>query len=415
MRRDPTKELSVKANMIYNTFGATLYYFCIWLASVLIVRLSGFEDAGIFSLAITVTNAPAVISLFNMRNYQASDLNGEYTDKTYITSRTVSNLIALIICVGMILFYRYDLLKSMTVLAYMLFKVVEGAADVYYGIDQKKGRMDYAGISLSIRGLGSFAAFLIVFRLTNSLLVCFLVMTLVSLAVVFFYDRRMVKPLLDGRETEHLRKQVFALLLTCLPLAVVFFLNNLSIMVPRLALESYFGSEVMGFYSSVSTPTVVVQVAAQTLIAPLVPGLTRRFQSKDKKGFLKALGAFYLFAAVLTVVAVVLGYFFGEWLLKAFFGEGILPYVYLFIPILLMSVLIAVNCSLFAILTLMRIIRPQYVIGIAGILAAIVLSMTMVKSMSMDGVVWATLITIFIQTGIQIVMMLVGIRKQFHG
>ncbi len=415
MRSDPTKELSVKANMIYNTVGATLYYFCIWLASVLIVRMSGFEDAGIFSLAITVTNAPAVVSLFNMRNYQASDLRGEYTDKTYITSRTVSNLIALIICVGMILFYRYDLMKSMTVLAYMLFKVVEGAADVYYGIDQKKGRMDYAGISLSIRGLGSFAAFLIVFRLTNSLLICFLVMTLVSLSVVFFYDRRMVKPLLDGRETDNLKKQVFALLLTCLPLAVVFFLNNLSIMVPRLALESYFGSEVMGYYSSVSTPTVVVQVAAQTLIAPLVPGLTRRFQDKDKKGFLKAICGFYLFAAVLTVIAVVLAYFFGEWLLVTFFGEGILPYVYLFIPILLMSVLIAVNCSLFAILTLMRIIRPQYVIGIAGILAAIVLSLTMVKTMSMDGVVWATLITIFIQTGIQIVMMLVGIRKQFHG
>ncbi len=415
MRRDPTKELSVKANMIYNTVGATLYYFCIWLASVLIVKLSGFADAGLFSLAITVTNAPAVVSLFNMRNYQASDLKGEYTDKTYITSRTVSNLIALVICIGMILFYRYDLMKSMTVLAYMMFKIVEGAADVYYGIDQKKGRMDYAGISLSVRGIGSFAAFLIVFHFTNNLLICFLVMTLVSLAVVFFYDRRMVKPLLDGRETEHLRKQVFALLLTCLPLAVVFFLNNLSIMVPRLALESYFGSEVMGYYSSVSTPTVVVQVAAQTLIAPLVPGLTRRFQSKDKKGFLKALGAFYLFAAVLTVLAVVLAHFFGEWLLVTFFGEGILPYVYLFIPILLMSVLIAVNCSLFAILTLMRIIRPQYVIGIAGILAAIVLSLTMVKSMSMDGVVWATLITIFIQTGIQIVMMLVGIRKQFHG
>ena len=105
----------------------------------------------------------------------------------------------------------------------------------------------------------------------------------------------------------------------------------------------------------------------------------------------------------------------GEWLLTTFFGEGILPYVYLFIPILLMSVLIAANCTLFAILTLMRIIRPQYVIGIAGILAAIVLSVTMVKGLSMDGVVWATMITILIQTAIQIVMMLVGIRKQFHG
>ena len=96
-------------------------------------------------------------------------------------------------------------------------------------------------------------------------------------------------------------------------------------------------------------------------------------------------------------------------------GEGIRPYVYLFIPILLMSVLIAVNCSLFAVLTLMRIIRLQYVIGIAGILAAIVLSLTMVRSMSMDGVIWATTIAILVQTVIQIVMMLVGIRKQFHG
>ena len=415
MSRNPNKEVSVKANMIYNTVGATLYYFCIWLASVLIVRMSGFEDAGLFSLAITVTNAPAVLSLFNMRNFQASDLQGEFTDRTYITSRTVSNLLAVAVCIGMILFYRYDLMKSMTVLAFMAFKVVEGMADVYYGIDQKKGRMDYAGISFTIRGLGSFAAFLVVFRLTNSLLICFLVMTAVSLSVVLFFDRRVVKPLMDGRETEDLRKKVFQLLLTCLPLAVVFFLNNLSIMVPRLALESYFGSEVMGYYSSVSTPTVVIQVAATNLIAPLIPGLTKRFLEKDKKGFLKSLCGFYLLAAVLTVIAVLLGHFFGEWLLVTFFGEGIRPYVYLFIPILLMSVLIAVNCSLFAVLTLMRIIRLQYVIGIAGILAAIVLSLTMVRSMSMDGVIWATTIAILVQTVIQIVMMLVGIRKQFHG
>lgn len=415
MRKDRTKELSVKANMIYNTVGTTIYNFCIWLASVLIVKLSGFADAGLFSLAITVTNAPAVIALFNMRNFQASDLNGEYTDRTYITSRAISNLIAFVICTGMIFFYRYDLMKSMTILAYMMFKIVEGVVDVYHGIDQRKGRMDYVGISLSIRGIGSLVAFLLVFHFTSSLLICFLAMTLVSIAVVFFYDRRMVKPLLDGRVTEHLSKQVFALLLTCLPLAVVYFLNSLSMMIPRLTLEKYFGQEVMGYYSSVSTPTIVVQVAAGSLIAPLIPVLTRCFRSREKRGFLKTICGFYLVAAVLTLLAVVLAYFFGDWLLTAFFGEGILPYVYLFIPILLMSVLIAVNATLFAILTLMRIIRPQYVIGIAGFLAAIVSSLTIVKTLSVDGVVWATMITTLIQIGIQIVMMLVGIRRQFGG
>lgn len=407
-------ERSVRTNMIFNTVGSTIYYFCIWLASVIIVRMSGFVDAGIFSLAITITNSPAIISFFNMRNFQASDLRGEYTDKTYISSRVVSNAIAFLICAAMIVFYGYDLLKSVTILAYMCLKLVEGAADVYYGIDQRKGRLDYAGISMTIRGIGVLAVFIIVFQLTNSLLISFIAMTLFSLSFVLIYDRRMVRPLLDGQKTERLWHAVGSLLLTCLPLAVVLFLNNLSIMIPRLALESYYGEEIMGYYSSVSSPTVVVQVAAQTLIAPLVPGLTRRFVNKEKSAFLKAIGAFYAFAAVLTVVALLLAHFFGEWLLVTFFGEAIRPYVYLFIPILLMSVLIAVNVSLFAILTLMRIIKPQYIIGIVGILTAIVTAFTVVKDVGIDGVVSGTMIVIGVQTLIQIVMIAIGIRKQFH-
>lgn len=408
------KARSVRTNMIFNTVGSTVYYFCVWLASVIIVRLSGFVDAGLFSLAMTVTNSPAVIGLFNMRNYQASDLNGQYTDKTYLTSRTVSNTISFVICLIMVLFYRYDLMKSLTILMFMGFKIVEGAADVYYGIDQRKERLDYAGISMTLRGIGSLAAFIVVFLLSKSLLVSFLAMTLVSLSVVVLYDVRKTKPLLDGRREDALWKNVGLLLLTCLPLAVVLFLNNLSIMIPRLALESSYGEEIMGYYSSVSSPTVVVQVAAQTLFAPLVPGLTRHFNAKEKKPFLKKIFGFFAFAGVLTLLAIALAWFFGEWLLTTFFGEAIGPYVYLFIPILLMSILIAVNVALFAIVTLMRIIKPQYLVGAAGIAASVILSLTAVPTMSMDGVVMATMISMGVQIGIQIILIAVGIRRQFH-
>lgn len=400
--------------MLFNTVGSTIYYFCVWIASVIIVRLSGFVDAGLFSLAMTVTNSPAVIALFNMRNYQASDLDGEFTDKTYLSSRVVSCAISFVICVGMVLFYGYDPMKAATILIFMGFKIVEGAADVLYGVDQKQERLDYAGISLTIRGIGSLVAFIVAFKMSNSLLVSFIAMTVVSLAVVLIYDTRVTKPLLDGRKTEELWKNVGKLLVICLPLAVVLFLNNYAIMIPRLVLESTYGEEVMGYYSSVSSPTVIVQVAAQTLFAPLVPGLTRYFTEKQKKPFLKGLFGFFAFAGVLTIIAIALAYFCGEWLLVAVFKEEIIPYVYLFIPILLMSVLIAVNVALFAVVTLMRIIKPQYLVGIAGIVSSIILSFALIPQMSCDGVVTATMLSMAAQIIIQIIMIAVGVRKHFR-
>ena len=60
------QEKSVQQNMIYNTVGSLVYYFCQWVMTVLIVRMSGFDDAGIVSRAMGVTAAPAIVGLFNI-------------------------------------------------------------------------------------------------------------------------------------------------------------------------------------------------------------------------------------------------------------------------------------------------------------------------------------------------------------
>jgi len=50
------KELSIKQNMMYNTFGSIVLLVCQWLTTVLVVRLSNYENAGMLSLAMSVTN-----------------------------------------------------------------------------------------------------------------------------------------------------------------------------------------------------------------------------------------------------------------------------------------------------------------------------------------------------------------------
>lgn len=397
--------------MIFNTVGSLVYYVCQWLMSVVIVRISGYEDAGILSLAMTVTAAPAIVGLFNIRSYQVSDIEGQYSDATYLRSRVTTNLLSYIVCLFMVLIGGYSLEKAGVILLFMLFKVAEGFADVYYGIEQKWQRMDYAGISMTIRGIGTIVSFVVVFLLTKSLFLAVVAVALFSFLVIICYDRRIIRRVQSVGDKSTDWSQVRSLLLVCLPLAIVAFLNNLSINLPKIYLEKYFGSEVMGYYNSVASPTVVVQLAATTIFAPLIPILTEQYQEGDKQAFLKTLRKFGGLVLGLSIICLIGAKLLGYLGLVLLFGESIADYVPLFVPVIVVSIFIAINASLFSLCTLLREIRLQYLIGAAGVLSSFLLSIVVVRAESMLGVVYALLGTLAIQIVIQLALIIRKVRR----
>lgn len=405
---------SIKKNMLFNTVGSLIYYACQWFMSVVIVRISGYEDAGILSIAMSITASPAIIGLFNIRSYQVSDINHTFSDRTYLRSRTYTNILSFVICVIMTLANGYTMEKVAAILIFMFYKLSEGYADVFYGIEQKRGRLDIAGISLAIRGVGALALFVLVFLTGGGMVPAITAMTIYSFGIVILMDYRVTKKWNrdDVREQQRATfSEIKDLLITCLPLAVVAFLNNLSINIPKIYLEGYFGSEVMGYYSSVASPTVVIQLAATTVFAPLVPVLTRQYQEGKRKEFLQTLYRFAGLVVVLSAICLVGCKLLGRWALVLLFRESIDPYVYLFIPIVWVSIFIAINACMFSICTLLRIIKWQYLIGVVGVLTSWLLSVTLVKSQSMMGVVYALVGTLIAQTLIQTIMVIGKIKR----
>jgi O-antigen/teichoic acid export membrane protein len=399
------KERSVKKNMLFNTAGSIIYYFCIWILSILVVRFSGFEEAGVFSLATSVTASPAIIGLFNIRSYQVSDLQGEYSDRTYLISRIVTNALSFFVCFIIVAGNRYTLYKAMVIMVYMLYKMTEGTADVYYGIEQKNGRLDYTGISLAIRGIAGVAFFCFTYLISDSLFFGILSMVVVSMIIIEGYDRKKTTVFMKKSDMVAVTK-VKSLLITCFPLAVVAFLNNLSIIVPRIYLEKYFGDEVMGIYSSISSPTLVIQLVAATLFAPLVPFLTEKFQQKDINTFKDTLKKFLVLVIILSVISVFASKLLAKSVLIFLFGEGIIPYVYLFLPVIGLSILIGINNCMLSICTLIREIKSQYIVGAAGIISTVVLSQVLIEKYSMEGVVAATIGTVSLQIIIQFIIVI---------
>lgn len=158
------------------------------LISVLVVRLSGVETAGILTLAMSVNNVFYSIAMQGIRNYQVSDMKEKYTSGIYVSSRLIICILSFLVCVGYALIAGYSYGSSLCIVAYCLFKMAEAFYDVYAGICQKKWRMDWIGKSWMVKGILSFVGFVAVLAVTQSLLAAILAMALVSWLVIFFYD-----------------------------------------------------------------------------------------------------------------------------------------------------------------------------------------------------------------------------------
>ena len=407
------KQKSVEYNMLFNTIGTFTYFATQWLLTVFVVRLSGFENAGFLSLAISVTAAPATIGLFNMRSYQASDLSAEYTDHDYIYSRVVTNVLSFFICGLIVFIYRYQGINMYAILAFMVFRIIEGTADVYYGIEQKKQRMDHTGISMATRGILGLVVFSILISITQNIIISILGMSFISLLIILFYDYRVTKRLIQSKQKLN-SKSITSLLQTCFPLALVSFFTSLSLMLPRIYLERYHGPEIMGIFFSLTSPAIIIQLAAITIFAPLVPTLTRSYNTRDFSKIKRDLKRFLILFVGASIVVLLGAIVLGRIGLILLFGSGIEPYTYLLIPIILISILIALSASLASICTIIRAIKQQYFIGIIGIVVAFVTSLTLVKDYVMRGALVSLALVMVLQIIVQLIIIITKVRRDLR-
>ena len=403
--------------MLYNTVGSLIYFACQWFMTVVIVRVSGYELAGILSLAMTVTGAPAIIALFNVRSYQASDIDIKFTSQVYIRSRWISNVLAVIVCLITVIVERYSHSKALTIMLFMGYKAIEGFADVFYGVEQRYERLDLAGISMGIRGILTLGSFTLTDIMTNCVELSIVAVAVVNWATIMVYDYPKVRRFLSIERSENkktLMKGAIEVIKICIPLAIVAFLNNYSINYLKIVFERYYGSELLAYYSSVASPTLVVQLAATTIFAPLIPILTNFYQNIDARKFSRTIKNFVLLVTALSLICIIGAKILGHWVLTMIFGQGISDYTKYFVPIVFISIMLGVNACLFSVCTLIRELKTQYIIGAVGIITAFLCARSFVSSRGIEGLIMANMLTMLTQIAVQLMLIVRNLKKHFN-
>lgn len=378
------KKLSIQSSILWNTVGSMFYLACQWLITVLVVRLSGVETAGILSLSMSVCNIWYCIAVYGMRNFQVSDTLNHYSNGSYIFSRVISCSIAGLGCIIYTFIMPYNLVTTTCVLFYFLYKCSEAFFDVYAGIFQKSWRLDLAGKSLLLRGILTIGSFCILLVATNNLPITLAGMAIICLTAILLYDipqaRKITSVKLDCRIPE-----VKNLFIECFPLVVYTFLSTAIGSIPKLFLERIAGSYDLGIYSSVATPTLIIQMGATYIFNPFVTLFAERYTQKDYHGFLSILKKCALSVLGIAVVGVIGGKVFGSFGLRILYGTEIAAYVKLLIPLILCTILTAFSWLLCGILTATHQFRGLVIANIIAVVASVLFSPMLEKRFSMQG------------------------------
>jgi len=373
------KENKIADNILWNTVGSLFYLVCQWLLGVFVVRLSGsYGDAGILSLAMSIATFFSVITLFNVRNYQVSDSKGEYSSSDYVFHRIVTCVLSFVLCVIFVLINSYDLVTSLSVIAYMLVKLVEGFADVLHGEAQKKWRLDIAGKSFIMRGILLISSFSITVWLTKKLALAIFMMAIATLVPLIAYDFFAVRKVESFSLKQIDKKSLLSLSKTCLPMVIYGAAINAIVPFARYILEFYHGTESLGYYASVSTIAVLVQAFVTFVFTPLIGLFENAASIGNKKAMLTLLLKLVALLIGVTAVALVAIAFFGEFAMVLMFGEEIRAYVYLLYPTIIASCLTAFVWLMGMLLVVIRDSVTLLVGAVIGFALGVVIAFVMI-------------------------------------
>ncbi len=382
------EKLSVRANMIWNSVGSMTYLACQWLTTIFVVRLSsGYDDAGILSLAMSVVGIFGTFANYKMGTYQISDIRHENTVGEYLGFRCLTLAGAFVACM-VYAALTCDPAALVTIALFYAFKAVGLVIDILHGVDQVNRRMDYIGKSFILQGVSTLAAFVAVYVATASLDAAIVAMLVAAAVVLFAFD----VPHCRRFERIHIsltREKAVFFLKTSLPAVVASVAASAIFTIPKQYLAIAAGSAALGIYSSVAAPALVIQMGAQYLYGPLLDIFPKLFFEGNVRGFAALLLKTVAGIVGVTVACAVVLEFIGAWALAFLFGDSIVPYVYLLQPIIVSTAATAFLWFFGDLLITLRHFWANFAGNVAAFLAVIPLTFVCVDTWGMNGVSFA--------------------------
>jgi O-antigen/teichoic acid export membrane protein len=184
-----TRTRTLRTNFLWNAAGSTVFALSQWGIVVVFAKLGSPALVGQLVYGLALTAPLFVVAGLQLRSIQATDANNRYALGQYLGLRALTTVAALIVAaLGAAILWVAGNPSALIILLWALSKVVDSGSDTLYGLFQQSERMDYVGVSLTLRGFLAVASVAIIFRVSHSAPLALAGMGIVWSAVFVVFD-----------------------------------------------------------------------------------------------------------------------------------------------------------------------------------------------------------------------------------
>lgn len=322
-----------RKNVAWNMIGSLVYAGSSMILTALVNHLVGTEQGGIFGFAFsTFGQQMFLVAYFGMRPLQSTDTSQSYTFLEYRMARLATCLMAVLFGICYIIFHTfspsadYTVQKALVVFLMVVYKVLDGFADVYESEFQRNGRLYLTGQAMAFRTLLSVFCFLGTLAVTKDLLLSCVVAVLSQGAGILLFDKRAAERVPGITFTRTPGRQ-WKLVQDSFLLFLSVFLDGLIFAMAKYAVDARMTSTDNAVFVAIFMPTSVINLAANFVIRPFLTRMSHQWEEKKFSEFKSGLKKLSGIIALLTVIALAGAWAIGVPVLGAISNVELKPYL----------------------------------------------------------------------------------------
>ncbi len=399
-----------KYKYIWFTMGTACFALATLVMTIVISRLLGETQAGMFSVGLSIAQWLVTIAYFEIRTFQVTDVRNEYSFKYYLTLRILMCIITFLASIVYVVFNNYDIQKVIIILLVCLYKISDSIADTFEGEFQKEDRIDISGKSEFYRVFFSILVLVIAVAVSKNLILSLIIMNVVAYGMIVLLDISIAVKRVSVRMTWDM-KRLWELVKMCIPLAVSTFLSTYIINSSKLSVDRVLGDEAQLYYTAVFMPNMVINLFSGIIFKPMQTAMAVNYYEKKYKNFWHIISKMILIITGFTFVCEVGAYILGIPVLSWLYGVNLKEYKLTLLLLLLCGGINAINIIFYYVLAIMRKQKYMTILYIIVCLVSFLIMDTMTGKMGLMGASLGYLILVSLLAALLLVYIIIQTRR----
>lgn len=373
-----------KKNFFWNMVGTSTNAFTSLFFMIIVVRINGVDQAGLFTFAFSTASLLLNIAMYSGRVYQVTERDPQYNGSDFFFTKIITCSIMLLASILFLVFKDYTAYKNFIILTLCIFKLLEGFTEVIYAYIQNDGKLYQVGISFTMKSVIGVVVFLLIDFFTKQLWLACLALIVNYIIIFLAYDLPNVRKVFKLDRKIRFDK-VFSLLRLGFFTFAIAFLSLYILNAPKYAIDDLLSNDIQTIFGIIMMPATLIILIAQFILHPYLLHINQMLLDNNYKKLVSI--THKLLGIILGIGVVVLlgSYFLGIPILNFVYNISLNEYLSSLMIVMLGSVFCATSTILSNILVAMRKTFQQFIIYILAAVTVFFLSKVFVGSFGIIG------------------------------